>query len=261
VGSLVLNYPHCTTSFAARPLKAGSVWRVAQRARDQLLSHPRRPKIDVTTIAARCRRLHINRIAFETRFEFDEQVADRDGHPVLGATEYHDSCPDSALVYVNMRPIGDAQELARSTTLHELGHVTFDAPSWVVHARRGVDVPQPPSRAELKGDGDQDSYGPQREPRDWSEWRANEFMGGFLLPRQLLHEAMIRKAAALGLPMVEAAGEPLPVVSGRRASPDRLDEMVLELSELFGVSVPFVEVRLRKYRLIVMEGAADGPSF
>jgi hypothetical protein len=212
------------------------------------------------TVAARCRRLRINGITFETRFEFDEPVADCQGHPVLGATEYHDSCPDSALVYVNMSLIGDAPELARSTTLHELGHVIFDAPSWVVHARRGSDLAQPPARAELKGDDNQDSYARRREPLDWREWRANEFMGAFLLPRRLLHEAMIRKAAGLGLPMVEAADEPLPVVSSRRANPDRLDKMVLELSEFFGVSMPFVEVRLRKYRLIVMESADDGSS-
>lgn len=91
----------------------------------------------------------------------------------------------------------------------------------------------------------------QTEPEvDWVEWRANEFMGAFLAPRRLLHRHMHKRAAALSIPMVESPyrGE-LPIVCPY-AMIEEVDSLVSELAEMFGLSVPFMEVRLRKYGLV-----------
>lgn len=245
---VIIRYPHFILSREPRPIRRDAVWQVAQEARQQILSHPRRPKIDVGVLAARSRRLRVNGLPFETCWSFDRPVVDRAGHAALGATEVDDARPEAALIQVNTGLIGEAEELTRSTALHELGHAVFDAPAWLTRARAhraGV------QRAELREMG---LLGPKRPqaPRriDWREWRANEFMGAFLVPRSLLHEHMIRKASLLGLPLVETEADERPLLARPRAELDRIDALILELAELFGVSAPFIEVRLKKYGLV-----------
>jgi hypothetical protein len=42
----------------------------------------------------------------------------------------------------------------------------------------------------------------------------------------------------------------LPIVKGSKAGCDRLELLCIDLADVFGVSTEFIQVRLRKYRLI-----------
>ena len=93
-----------------------------------------------------------------------------------------------------------------------------------------------------------------RSDIDWPEWRANEFMGAFLAPRRLLHRHMHKRAAALGIPLISMERDnDLPVVNGPKAGFDAIETLAIELAEMFGVSIPFTHVRLRKYALVTAQ--------
>jgi len=94
--------------------------------------------------------------------------------------------------------------------------------------------------------------------RDFCEWRANEFMGSLLVPRDLLAARLRHHAEALGIPL---EGDPRQDLSGNgfaiAADVDRgrYDvEIAVLLSNLagdFGVSPRFIEVRLLRYGLAI----------
>lgn len=76
-------------------------------------------------------------------------------------------------------------------------------------------------------------------------------MGAFLAPRPLLRDHLVRVALELGLPLtLKGPGSTLPTLDGLGAGPDGIEGLALELAELFGLSVPFIHVRLRRYGLI-----------
>ena len=83
---------------------------------------------------------------------------------------------------------------------------------------------------------------------DWREFRANEFMAALLTPRVLLQRELLRRAIALGLPLRDA-GEDHPVLSAA-GDPMRVEELLLDLAERFGVSASFIEYRLHRYSLV-----------
>jgi hypothetical protein len=230
-------------------MKASAVWRLAARARERLLAHPRRPKLDLARLITRCRKLRINGVVLDVVWDWQEPVTDRDGRPVLGATEYDDSCPGTALIYLNTGLLCDAEDLARSTAAHELGHAIFDVPSWTVRGsrERSSAAVEPTRRAALASVGANARPTP---PIDWGEWRANEFMGAFLVPAGLLHAAVVSRAIDLRIPLVEPEGHDRPIVDRRRAGPDRLDALLFEVADAFGLSVSFIEQRVRKYGLL-----------
>lgn len=247
---VALHYPHHLPSREPRRLRTAEVWRVGEEARVRICANPRRPKVGIAQVIARTARLEVNGLAFDTHWECGQAVADEAGQPVLGATEHDPSVPDAAMIYVNAPEIGDRDELARSTALHELGHAVFDAPAWIERARtKGRSAAGPTRR--LLVDASSDVL-PDATAIDWREWRANEFMGAFLAPRALLHKHLVRQAGELGLPLVgsAAAGDALPVVNGSRLGFERLETLAIELAEAFGVSIAFMLVRLRKYGLV-----------
>jgi hypothetical protein len=133
--------------------------------------------------------------------------------------------------------IGSEETLLRSTLFHEIGHVIFDGPRWTKSAT-----------CEKASFYCKPETGPFTSRMDWSEWRANEFMGGFLAPRSLLHRAMIKRAAADALPLRDFGA--LPVLDDGHVSEDRLSTLVFELAEVFGLSSAFIATRLQKYRLV-----------
>lgn len=249
MSAIVLAYPHNQQSMEPKRMRAQAIWQVAEAARRQICVPRHRPKVDVDRLISRTRNMQVNGLAFETRWELGSAITDDLGNPVLGATEYDQSCPLTALLYLNRELVGDQDDLARSTAAHELGHAVFDAPSWIWRMREqslqsSTSSPrcfQPTSPAEA----------PAESGMDWQEWRTNEFMGGFLAPRRLVHLHMHKRAAALGIPMVSAShDDELPLVNGPKAGFDRLEALATELAELFGVSIAFMQVRLRKYGLI-----------
>jgi len=83
---------------------------------------------------------------------------------------------------------------------------------------------------------------------DWREFRANEFMGALLAPRAPLHRELVRRAIVLGLPLRDA-GEDHPVLRAE-GDPVRVDELLFDLAERFGVSAAFIEFRLHRYKLV-----------
>jgi len=250
---LVLDYPHLRPSFAPKRLKAESIWAVADAARVQVCSNALRPKVEIAQIISRTRHLVVNGIAFETHWELDHPVIDDTGQPVAGAVEYDESYPSAALISINCDLLRGRDDLASSTAAHELGHAIFDTPSWIQHAANGSKHPPAVQMHHFQ----QAEYEETRIDRlpasaiDWCEWRANEFMGAFLTPRTLLHRHMHKRAAALKVPLIEAAtADSLPVVNERRAGTDALEALLVELAEIFGVSIEFIRVRLRKYQLL-----------
>lgn len=247
---VVLHYPHHLPSREPRRLRTVEVWRVGEEARTRICANPRRPKVEIAQLIARAGRLAVNGLAFDTHWECGQAVADEAGCPVLGATEHDPSVPDAVMIYVNAHEIGDRDDLARSTALHELGHAVFDAPSWIERARTKGRSAAGPTRRLLVDAGTDVS--PDPTAIDWREWRANEFMGAFLVPRGLLHKHLVRQAGELGLPLTGSAtpADGLPVVNGSRLGFERLETLAIELAETFGVSIAFMLVRLRKYGLV-----------
>jgi hypothetical protein len=246
---VMLRYPHDPCTYMPRRMRAETVWRVAEEARTQLYPHSRRLKVELAQVISRARRMRVNGIAFETHWECGQPLTDEAGQVLLGATEHDAHCPDAAMIYLNAEVLEGAEDVARSTALHELGHAVFDVPSWVITARRedgshaGTQLRFAPA-ASVSGSACRDDI-------DWREWRANEFMGAFLAPKRLMQSAVLKRAHVLGLSLqVGAAAGDLPIVRASRSEPEGLSTLVLELAEMFGVSPGFIEVRLRKYGLV-----------
>lgn len=247
--AIVLDYPHILSSMEPRRMRADAVWRIGEAARRQICVPAQRPKVDIARLIARTRHLRVNGLAFETQWELGGAIADDFGNPVLGATEYDENWPVAALIYLNGELIGERDDLARSTAAHELGHAVFDAPSWIQRARESAFGPGSTSERRFQSVSPDESK--STPGIDWREWRANEFMGAFLAPRRLLHLHMHKRAAALCIPMMTGENDDaLPIVNGPMVGFDRLEALALELAEVFGVSIPFMDVRLRKYGLI-----------
>ena len=251
---LVLDYPHHRPSYEPKRLKAESIWAVADAARTQVCGNAQRARVEISQIVKRTRNLVVNGIAYETHWELDRPVIDDTGHPVAGAVEYDEDFPMAALISINCDLLRGRDDLASSTVAHELGHAIFDTPSWIQHASCGEESPIAVPMHHFQPEPYEDMYGGSLPASaiDWCEWRANEFMGAFLAPRGLLHRHLHKRAAALGVPLVEAASAvDLPIVNERRASSEAIEALLIELAEMFGLSIEFIRVRLHKYQLLV----------
>ncbi|MGJ5029101.1 hypothetical protein ACQR1I_19840 [Bradyrhizobium sp. HKCCYLS2038] len=246
---LMLNYPHLRPSLEPARLRREEIWQIGEIARQQIGGRMSRPKIELSRIVARSNRFTVNGLSYEAHWEIGRSVTDDAGHPVMGAIEYDESWPSAAMISVNGELIGDREDLARSTVVHELGHAVFDAPSWI---RRGQS--RPPEAGALPMRHFQQSVpgeGASDGGIDWSEWRANEFMGAFLVPCSLLHVRLHKRAAALRVPLMEVPqSDGLPVVNGYKAGFDAIETLAFEMAELFGVSATFMLVRFQKYGLV-----------
>jgi len=89
-------------------------------------------------------------------------------------------------------------------------------------------------------------------PIDWREWRADEFMGAFLVPRRQLARSFAREASAFGAAIRWKVIDeiPTPYVAANDAGWSAIDAIAGALAEEFGVTSAFIGVRLRKYGLI-----------
>ena len=249
---LILNYPHVRPSLEPKRLRKEEIWQVGEAARSQICGATQRPKVELARIVARAKRFRVNGLSFDAHWELGRPVTDDMGNAVMGAVEYDESWPTAAMIYVNANVIGDRDDIARSTAIHELGHAVFDAPSWI---QCGHSLPPRGDAAPVRHF---QQVPPGEEHRkvtiDWPEWRANEFMGAFLAPRRLLHRHMHKRAAALGIPLISLDRDAdLPVVNGPKAGFDAVETLAIELAEMFGLSIPFTHVRLRKYGLIAAQ--------
>ena len=246
MSEIVVNYPHWHPSFEPKRLRREEIWQIAKSARRQVCGPIDRPKIAVTRMMTRARRLRVNGICFDVHWEFKGKLTDEFGAPVLGLATHDERWPSAAMICLNAEAIGEREDLARSTAAHELGHSLFEAPAWIVRGRR-LHGAEPVFEWRYQTTPDAEVLGAGK--MDWGEWRCNEFMGGYLTPVRLLHLHAHKRAAALGVPMTEGE-KSLPIIDGRKACWDSIEELAIELAAIFGVSIPFIHTRLRKYRLI-----------
>ena len=240
--TLAVTYAHDRSSREPRPMKAQQIWSVADQVRRQLV--PSRPVacLDLERLIRAAGSMIVNGIAIATHWDFERSVHDGRGREALGVTETDPALPGIVLISLNAKLIAERDYLKRSTLAHEFGHALFDGPSMLRQAGQPAFAMVTPNEGHLAAA----SRG--RGGMDWREFGANEFMGALLAPRALLNRELVRRAIALRLPLQNAGeGEPVLRAGG---DPIRVEELLLDLAERFGVSSSFIEYRLHRYALV-----------
>ena len=235
-------YPYVRTTLEPLPLKARRIWELAAALREQITGGRRVLVLEVERLVASTRRMLVNGALLGTHWDLDRDVLDDRGREALGVTEADSAMPGTILISLNAHLIAGRDYLERSTAAHELAHAIFDGPAMLRHTSERAFAMVTPDEGHLATSTGTD------ERIDWREFRANEFMGALLVPRDLLHRELLRRAISLGLPLVGAGvGDP---VLRHGGDPDRVEELHLDLAERFGVSAEFIAYRLQRYALI-----------
>jgi IrrE N-terminal-like domain len=240
--TLQVAYPYDRRSLEPRPLKAREIWSVAEHVRRQFPARRPIPCLDLERLIRAARKMSVNGIEIVTQWDLDRSVRDGKGREVLGVTEADPALPGVLLISLNADLIAGRDYLKRSTLAHELGHALFDGPSMLRQAGQPAFAMVTPDEEHLV------KPTPGRSPMDWREFRANEFMGALLAPRALLHRELVRRAIALSLPLRDT-GEDQPVLRAA-GDPIRVEQLLFDLAERFGVSASFIEYRLHRYTLV-----------
>ena len=164
-------------------------------------------------------------------------IHDENGHEALGVCENDPELPDTVMISVNTSLLAHQPEVIRSTAAHEFAHSIFDMPAAMGgNIRRTFRTSVAPAIARPGA------------PIDWVEWRADEFMGAFLVPADKLARVLPKHASALDLPFRWRAapdGRSVPFVD-LDPSEGTLGLLVDDLAEAFGVTAAFMSVRLAK---------------
>jgi hypothetical protein len=230
-------YRHSSTGQPSG-LTPADVWRVAQRVRVQIREERLNRCLPVEAVVDRLTEIEVNGLQFETSWDLDHPVKNAAGKPVMGVTEYDNACPRCVMVSVNGPMLANAETLLRSTIAHEIGHVVFDAPGWLLTPPAG------PVSSRF-------SWSPKtRDPR---ELRANEFMGALLAPPSLLRIDLQRQAKRQRIPTAALPSRVIsgaPAFDGRKLDRDAVEEIIFNLAESYGVSESFMRVRLDRYDLL-----------
>ena len=240
--TLQVGYPYDRRSLEPRPLKAREIWSIAEQVRQQFLRPRPRHCLDLDRLVRAARRILVNGIEIVAHWDLDRSVRDGKGREALGVTEADPALPGVLLISLNADLIAGRDYLKRSTLAHELGHALFDGPSMLRQAGQPAFAMVTPDEEHLV----KPTRG--RGGMDWREFRANEFMGALLAPRAPLHRELVRRAIALSLPLRDA-GEDQPVLC-KAGDPVRVEELLFDLAERFGVSASFIEYRLHRYTLV-----------
>jgi hypothetical protein len=232
--TLAIGYPNR----AAEPcrLNAVALAGIAADLRTRLFGNLRRP-VDIEMLIARTARLIVNARPMTLSWGLDRPIHDGAGNEVLGACETDPELPGTVMISVNGNLLADQTEVIRSTAVHEFAHAIFDMPAALGgNIRRTFRSSVAPA---IAGPG---------APVDWVEWRADEFMGAFLVPAGRLARALSKHAGALRLPFRwrdAPDGRSVPFVD-LDPSEGALGLLVDELAEAFGVTAAFMAVRLHK---------------
>lgn len=255
---IILSYRHSPRSALPHPISARDVGQVAGEVRRQLGYTSGAPlKVDHHELVEGVRLVQVNGLRLRIEWALDAPVTDDNGAPALGSCEFDLSLPQHALVYVNTQEIGSREYLERSTTLHEFGHAIFDSPGWIVANRKGqLKISNGPPRVFRFVTTCEEHFcnrSGESADIDWSEFRANEFMGAFLAPECSLRDSLYRLCRNMGVPLVNGdpglpAGARQADFSGRHGSD--LEYAVCELARERGLSPSFIRVRLKKYGLV-----------
>jgi hypothetical protein len=238
--SISLDYPHDTRTHQPLDLTLRDIWRLGSEARSHV-DRRANPCLDVRTLVTQTRSLRVNGIDLATHWVFASEVRDDRGHPVLGAIEFDPEVPQTALVSLNSTELAGSDERIRSTAAHELGHAIFDAPGWMVEDARGREGSCDTRRFRRVVRRYRSAARPSTE-----EWRANEFMGAFLVPPTLLRHQIRKVLGELRLPRhLSSSGRPM--LDASRLGFAEVEAVVAELAQRFGLSMSFIEYRLVRY--------------
>jgi hypothetical protein len=235
---ITASYRHSKFTAVPDRLTPAEVWAVARSVRSQLTEDRFERQLSLVDVAKRVSQLEVNGVAFEVAWDLEHRVLNPAGKEVMAVTEYDKASPDCVLVSVNGPMLENADTLLRSTIAHELGHLVFDAPSWVLI---------PPAAPVRSGFA---ALGTSRDPR---ELRANEFMGALLVPPSLLRVDLQRQAkrhrfAPSPRPSTIITGAPS--YDGSSLDADAVEEVIFALAERYAVSESFLRVRLDRYDLL-----------
>ena len=238
---IVVEYPTTAGGEPAR-MSAAQVYEVAAAVRRQIGGFPKKPPA-FKAIVGRTRSVSVNGRRLRLLWDIGGEVRDDRGRRVLGAC-MHDpgGPPNTVMIRVNGEHLKGQPEVIRSTAVHEFAHAIFDMPGVLGESRRVFRTIAEPTAS--KGN-----------VLDWSEWRANEFMGGFLVPWDRLSRAVAAQAAVLGLRFRwrERAGKVMSVISAEPQD-ERVGWLIDHLAEAFGVTPRFMATRLRKGRFLGQAG-------
>lgn len=243
--SIKVAYRHSRFTGNPENLSAPELWAVSNTVRKQLLEDRVQRKLPLEEVAERLAQFEVNGIAFDVEWDLDHAVLNAAGRPVMGVTEYDRASPDCVMVSVNGPKLRSIDTLLRSTIAHELGHVVFDAPGWVLIP------PDSPVRS---------GFSLKSSTRDPREARANEFMGSLLVPASLLRIDLLRQAKRHRFPQSRwpsAVIAGAPAYDASRLDTDSVEEVLFTLAERYGVSETFLRVRLERYDLMRTAGLAQ----
>lgn len=217
-------------------LSAQKIASIASDIRSRLFGIQPRP-VDVAALIAKTARLVVNGKPITLSWGLDRPIHDENGHEALGVCENDPELPDTVMISVNASLLAHQPEVIRSTAAHEFAHAIFDMPAAMGgNIRRTFRTSVAPAIARPGA------------PIDWVEWRADEFMGAFLVPADKLARVLPKHASALDLPFRWRAapdGRSVPFVD-LDPSEGTLGLLVDELAEAFGVTAAFMSVRLAK---------------
>jgi len=238
--------------------------RVAAQVRTQLGLSDRRA-LTIADLAA-ISELNVNGVRYEVWLDLDHPVHDEHRNPVFGVFEFTPTSSINAVsVCVSPPESGISEVLRLSTLAHEMGHAIFDGPALVsLHQNQPL--------AELTQSGTLRAFRlvtqtqAQLQKADvrlpehirFAEWRANEFMGSLLVPRDLLWDAVLEEAPKHALEI--HYGEDT-LFAQTPAGDKRIvwSEVTFDLdcwgftralAPHFGVSPTFIEVRMMRYGMI-----------
>jgi hypothetical protein len=261
-------YRHSKTTGNPLFVSNDVIQRLALEARRQIGrgETPRTATDDLLSISE----IQANGIRYEVSWCIDAPVSNEQGVPVLGLCEYDpEGLPNTALIFANPEAIEQNDTLLISTLAHELGHGIFEAPGWIV-ASRSDPLPgllEPANRRMFRTVTPDEEHlaskenGPKGKP-NFVEWRANEFMGSFLVPREMLTVAVRDCAETIKVPLEDGSpasslvpaadqgGVRIASTLGARERAFKIPVLINALADVFGVSRRFIEVRLLRYGLI-----------
>ena len=267
--AIALNYRHCSR-FLPLYISNPKVAELASETRQQLVDSG----TDAITldVLRSIERMNVNGISFALWVGVDQPVTDEDGNAVLGVCEFDpDASMDAAVLSVTHVCEIASPELVLSTFAHELGHAVFDAPAWIHEAAQGAglfDDPELTARKAYRTTTPDAEHLSKPKPAPvqnteleasirFAEFRANEFMGSLLVPRQHLirsvenlaeqHKVTITRSPSLD-PDFPGMGMTLSAKS--TFGFDGMDPLLKALATRFGVTPKFIRVRMDRYGLL-----------
>ena len=264
---LTLNYQHCDRYFPDY-VKHTQVTNIALQARQQLVSGD----TDALTlqVLAAISDMKVNGIPYELWVDTDHPVKDELGNAVLGGCEF-DPVASKDAVQLSVTHVCEiaSPELVLSTFAHELGHVVFDAPAWIHQAAQGAGLfddaaltthkayrTSTPDAEHLSKSAPVGNTAHEASVR-FAEFRANEFMGSLLVPRQHLMRAIEDLAEQYSVTIScgqsidpDFPGMGMTLTAKRSFGFDGMDPLLKALSTRFGVTPKFIRVRMDRYGLL-----------